>query len=108
MAKARPSVDPKLRRQLVQAAGSGDSVQAVFMLRSAVLQPGQSAPPPAEIERQGREILDRVSQKLNSQPARVNIMKNLGMLVVDASHEYISTLLQEPGIASAAANQQSK
>jgi hypothetical protein len=108
MARARLSVDPKLRRQLVKAAGTGDSVEAVFMLRSAVLEPGQAPPAPAELERQGREILERVSEKVNSQPARVNIMKNLGMLVVDASHEFIAALMREPDIASAAANQRAK
>lgn len=106
MAKARPSVDPKLRRQLEQAARSGGSVQAVFMLRSAVLEAGEPAPPPAELERQGREILSRVSEKVNSQPTRVNILKNIGMLVVDASPDFITTLMAEPGIASVAANQQ--
>ncbi len=99
-APRKAKVDPELRRQLKDATAESAAVQAVFKLRSAI-----EARPPAEVQKEAQELLDRVSAKTGKSPERVNILKNLGMFALEAPADYIDGVLEEEGVESAVANQ---
>ncbi|MCI0515852.1 hypothetical protein L0128_21780 [candidate division KSB1 bacterium] len=96
----RAKTDPELIRQLDAAQGDSELVEAVITLRASPRQ----IIPPERVEELVQKILSRASQNAGSKAKEVNVLHNLGVLVVSAKAEFIRTLLNDPAIASAMSN----
>jgi len=97
-----PTLDPELVRQLSTSAGD-DPVEAVVRLRTDA---GAAAPPPDETERLAREVVTRTQQLSGEQEHALNVFKYLGSFAISAKPAFIKTLLDQPEVASALANNQ--
>jgi len=102
MAKSRPSrrrikTDPELKRQLDAARDSGDSIEAVLMLRESTKK---SWNPDVAT----REAMQRVEDEVGLAPDVVNVLGNLGMVVVSAQEPFVRELLTQPEFSAAVAN----
>ena len=96
----RAETDPELTRQLDAAHGSERPVEAVLMLRGA-----DGATYRSDTARQRADsIVARVAQEVGVAPQAVNVLPNLGMVVVAASEPFVRKLLDQPEFASAVAN----
>ena len=96
----RAETDPELTRQLDAAHGSERPVEAVLMLRGA-----DGATYRSDIARQQADsIVARVAREVGVAPEAVNVLANLGMVVVAAREPFVRRLLDQPEFASAAAN----
>jgi hypothetical protein len=95
-AKAQPEL-------LAQLRDAGTSpVQAIFQLQS---QKEPAVPlTDAETERISTELLERVAAKVGEPARRSNLLRSLRTLIVEASPEFVRSMLQQPEIASAMAN----
>jgi hypothetical protein len=93
-------VNPELAAQL-RDAGAGP-VQAIFQLRS----PKEREAPltDVETERLSKELLERVAAKVGEPARRSNLLRNLRALIVEASPEFVRSMLQQPEVASATPN----
>lgn len=108
--------DPELLKQLEETerrASAGDEpepVEAVFTLGQGVqsygTEPAQALPPPEEVERTSRELVERVQGRTGVRIEVVNVFRYLNSFVVVGDPAAIRTLLQEPEILSAVANRQ--
>ena len=95
-AKAQPELLAQLRD-----AGTRP-VQAIFHLQSPK---GPGAPlTDAETERISNELLKRVAAKVGEPARRSNLLRSLRTLIVEASPEFVQSMLQQPEVASATAN----
>jgi hypothetical protein len=92
--------DPELCRQLDAAHGTGRSVEAVLMLRDATEPAFRSE----TARQQARSAVERVEREIGVAPAAVNVLANLGMVIVAAEEPFVRKLLDQPEFASAAAN----
>ncbi len=102
-AKRRPlKLDPELTRQLDVAQGTGEPVEAVLMLRTATQQP---AADPGDVRSAAQSVIERVQQEVGARPHAVNVLANLGMVVVAAGEPFVRKLLDQPEFASAVANE---
>ena len=97
-----PTLDPELVRQLSTSAGD-DPVEAVVRLRT---DPGVAAPPPDETERLARQVVARTQKLSGEQENAFNVFKYLGSFAISAKPSFIRTLLDQPEVASALANNQ--
>ena len=97
-----PTLDPELVRQLSTSAGD-DQVEAVVRLRT---DPGVAAPPPEETERLARQVVARTQKLSGEQENAFNVFKYLGSFAISAKPAFIKTLLDQPEVASALANNQ--
>ena len=97
-----PTLDPELIRQLSTSA-SGDSVEAVVRLRT---EPGVTTPSPDETERLARQVVARTQELSGDQENALNVFKYLGSFAISAKPAFIKTLLDQPEVASALANNQ--
>lgn len=103
MPKPRARTEPELKRQLAAAKESGRPVEAVLILRQSV--PNEEPPAAKRVEAVADVVLKRVAEQTGSSAIHVNVLGNLGMLVVAASEPFLQRLLSQPEIESAAANE---
>ena len=90
-------IDSNLITQIDNASGL---IQAVVTLASEDASP---APSPERTEEIAKALLDRVTLKAGP-PDKVNIMKYMGAFAIQASPEFIASLIEQPEVASAMAN----
>lgn len=95
--------DPHLQKQLDAARGTETPVEAVLSLRSA--KRSKSAASKGARERAGSAI-ERVQREVGSEPAAVNVLENLDIVVVSAGEPFLRKLLEQPEFESAVANAQ--
>ena len=105
MAGARKTkVDPKLIVELERAGRAGDTVQAVFSVRTpAAASRGRPAPSTQQIV---SRVMRRVRTQTGESPEGVNVFHNVGAFAVEATALFIRALLEQGEIASAVANRQ--
>ncbi len=97
---SKATTDPALTRQLDAAHGSGRPVEAVFILR----EPDSGAMRSANARDRAQSVIDRVEHEVGTSPEAVNVLANLGVVVVVANEAFVRKLLDQPEVASAAAN----
>lgn len=97
-----PTLDPELVRQLSTSAAD-DPVEVVVRLRT---DPGTTTPAPDETERLARQVVARTQELSGEQENAVNVFKYLGSFAISARPAFIRTLLDQPEVASALANNQ--
>ena len=100
--ETKAKVSPVLRQQLEAAAASGETVQAVFFLRSR--DPAKKFAQPSETPLMVEEVLERVGKDTGEAPRKQNVFQNLGSFVVEASVEFLEGIIEQPEIATATAN----
>jgi hypothetical protein len=84
-------IDPELKRQL--AAGTG-TIDAAFSMRESAT--GEEE----DVKEVADALIRRVSLAAGEEPDGVNVLRHLRTLIVSASPNYLSTLLDQPEIAS--------
>jgi hypothetical protein len=96
----RTRVDPELTRQLDEASASAadPTVQAVFYLHSG------AKGAPDDVTRSANHAIEGAKAKAGTEPSRVNVMRNLGTMAVEAPASFLRALIEEPEVASALAN----
>ena len=104
--RSKVTIDPELRRQLDQAAGSKPGpIQVVLRLRQPARR--SSRPPAGEVTQVvARDLLARVADELGAAPSDYdfNVFPNLGYLVLSAPAGFVERVLRQPEVASASAN----
>ena len=99
------STDPELLRQLDAAAQSDASLSATFTLRSPSAERPLS---PEETKSAVEQIMNRARQATGDRERGVTVFANIQSFAVDAPAPFIKTILGEPEIESASANNQSE
>jgi hypothetical protein len=98
-AKRSPTkVDPELATQLDAADPDDASVQAVVYLRSG------SKGGPAAVSKRADQVIASATTKAGTEPSRVNVMRYLGTVAIEAPASFVRALLDEDDIESALAN----
>ena len=98
-AKRSPTkVDPELTTQLDAADPDDAPVQAVVYLRSG------SKGGPAAVSKRADQVIASASTKAGTEPSRVNVMRYLGTVAIEAPASFVRALLDEDDIESALAN----
>lgn len=101
--KGQVKTDPELLRQISAAQDSMKPVVGIVRIRpedSATLTNS-----PQRTDEIIRKVFDRVEKKVGTTVNRLNVLRNLGMVVVSAEPKFMSELLKQPEIISAMANQ---
>ena len=93
-------VDPELTRQLDDVSADDSPVQAVVYLESGEMMS------PDEVSAAADRLIESATSKAATAPSRVNVLKNLGIVAVEAPASFVRSLIEEPGVASAIANVQ--
>lgn len=96
--RKRTRVDPELIRQLDEASSADRPVQAVVYLRS-----GRTGAPD-DVTHEANKILEAAKARAGTEPSRVNVMRNLGTMAVEAPASFVRALIDESGVISALAN----
>src|SRR5262245_41672613 len=94
-------VHPQLLEQMTRAGSA--PVQAIVHLRSA--QEPKSIPSADEAARLAQAVLDRVAGQVGHRPGKVNVLRNLATVVLEADPEFLRSLLLQPEVVSALPNQ---
>jgi hypothetical protein len=98
-AKHTPTrVDPELTRQLDEAAADDRPVQAVVYFRS-----GETRGPEAVVKVADR-VVKAARDKAGTEPGRVNVMRYIGTMAVEAPASFVRALLDDEDVESAIAN----
>ncbi len=98
-AKRLPTkVDPELTTQLDAADPDDAPVQAVVYLRSG------SKGGPAAVSKRADQVIASATTKAGTEPSRVNVMRYLGTVAIEAPASFVRALLDEDDIESALAN----
>lgn len=98
-AKRSPTkIDPELTTQLDAADPDDAPVQAVVYLRSG------SKGGPAEVSKRADQVIASATTKAGTEPSRVNVMRYLGTVAIEAPASFVRALLDEDDIESALAN----
>lgn len=95
--RRRIKTDPELKRQLDAAKDSTDPVEAVLVLRESI----EKASDPDSV---ARRAMQRVEAEVGLAPDVVNVLANLGIVIVSAQEQFVRKLLTQPEFASAVAN----
>jgi hypothetical protein len=103
--KKAVKTDPELLRQISAASGGHEPLVGIFRLRPE--DSTKLTNSPDRTEKIVQEVFDRVAKKVGTTVDRLNILRNLGMVVVSAVPTFLSELLKQPEIYSAMANQPS-
>ena len=93
-------VDPELTRQLDEADATDAAVQVVVFLRS-----GKRGGPDA-VTRGATHAIESAKARSGTEPSRVNVMRNLGTVALEAPASFVRALLDETEVESALANVQ--
>jgi len=98
-AKRTPTkIDPELTVQLDAAKPDDASVQAVVYLRSGA-KGGAAA-----VTKRAESVIESARSKSGTEPSRVNVMRYLGTMAVEAPASFVRALLDEAEVESALAN----
>lgn len=97
---AKTKVDPELTRQLDDVSADDGPVQAVVYLEFGERMS------PDEVSAAAQRLIESATSKAATAPSRVNVLKNLGIVAVEAPASFVRSLIEEPGVASAIANVQ--
>lgn len=97
---AKTKVDPELTRQLNDVSADDGPIQAVVYLESGERMS------PDEVSAAAQRLIESATSKAATAPSRVNVLKNLGIVAVEAPASFVRSLIEEPGVASAIANVQ--
>jgi hypothetical protein len=98
-AKRSPTkVDPELTTQLDAADPDDAPVQAVVYLRSG------SKGGPAAVSKRADQVIASATTRAGTEPSRVNVMRYLGTVAIEAPASFVRALLDEDDIESALAN----
>ena len=97
---AKTKVDPELTRQLDDVSDDDGPVQAVVYLEFGERMS------PDEVSAAAQHLIESATSKAATAPSRVNVLKNLGIVAVEAPASFVRSLIEEPGVASAIANVQ--
>lgn len=101
--KGAPKTDPELLRQISAAQSSKQPVVGIFRLKPE--NAAKLTNTPQRTSEIVQDVVDRVTQKIGTTPQRLNVLTNLGVVIVSAEPRFISELLKQPEIVSAMANQ---
>lgn len=94
------NTDAALTRQLDAAQGTDQLIEAVL-----VLQPSNKRnQAPTDVRHIADAVIERVQQEVGIAPTAVNVLTNLGMVVIAAHETFVRKLLDQPEFASAVAN----
>jgi hypothetical protein len=95
------TIHPELQSQLDNANDS--PVQAIVQLR----EPGQpdATPSPEKFAALAKNLLDRVQSEVGQAALRINPLRNLATLIVEAHPGFLRKLVQQPEVISAIPNQ---
>ncbi len=96
--KKPTKIDPELTRQLDAADIDDAPVQAVVHFRSS----GKRGP--AGVTEVADAAIGSASSKAGTAPIRVNVMRYLGVMSVEAPASFVRALLDEDDVESALAN----
>ncbi len=96
--KQTTKVDPELTRQLDEADPDDAPVQAVVHFRST----GKRGP--AGVTEVADAAIGSATSKAGTGPIRVNVMRYLGVMSVEAPASFVRALLDEDDVESALAN----
>jgi hypothetical protein len=91
-------IDPELTTQLDAADPDDAPVQAVVYLRSG------SKGGPAAVSKRADQVIASATTKAGTEPSRVNVMRYLGTVAIEAPASFVRALLDEDDIESALAN----
>jgi hypothetical protein len=97
--------DAELKRQLDDAAGTDEQVEAVLVLKPTRRE--QTVPDSTDTNRLADAAIQRVTNDVGTAPTAVNVLENVGMVVVCAVEPFVRKLLEQPEFASAIANSDS-
>jgi hypothetical protein len=98
-AKRSPTkIDPELTTQLDAADPDDAPVQAVVYLRSG------SKGGPSAVSKRADQVIASATTKAGTEPSRVNVMRYLGTVAIEAPASFVRALLDEDDIESALAN----
>jgi hypothetical protein len=97
---AKTKIDPELTRQLDDVRADDSPVQAVVYLESGERMS------PDEVSAAADRLIESATSKAATAPSRVNVLRNLGIVAVEAPASFVRCLIEEPGVASAIANVQ--
>jgi hypothetical protein len=96
--RAPTKIDPALTLQLDAAESDDASVQAVVYLRS-----GPKGGPEA-VTKRADAVIETARTKAGTGPSRVNVMRYLGTVAVEAPASFVRALLDDDDVESALAN----
>jgi hypothetical protein len=91
------ATDPVLQEQLNQAAAESTPVEAVVTLKPDSIEP-------KAVEECAQRLVSRVKDETGVDPHDVNVLSNLGLVMVSAKPEFLQKLIDQPEVESAAAN----
>lgn len=104
--QALPKTDPELLRQINAAEPKNDPVVGIFRIRPE--DSTKLTNSPERTKEIVNEVVERVSKKVHSQAERLNVLGNLGVMVISAPSQFMTELLKQPEIFSAMANRSSE
>jgi hypothetical protein len=91
------SADPELLRQLDAAAAAEKPIEAVVTLKPDSTEP-------QAVEDCAHRLVERVQKETGVDPHDVNVLGNLGLVMISADAPFVRALLDQPEVESAAAN----
>src|SRR5437016_5615375 len=94
-------VHPELLEQMARAGSA--PVQAIVHLRSP--DDPETIPSQEDTVKLAAEVLNRVAAQVGHRAARVNVLRNLATVVLEAGGDFVHSLLQQPEVVSALPNQ---
>jgi hypothetical protein len=93
--------NPELTRQLDAAKGTDQVVEAVLMMKQSGANANLTTKQAREI---AESVIERVERDVGVSPSAVNVLENLGVLVIAAEEPFVRQLIEQPEFDSAAAN----
>ncbi len=104
--QATPKTDPELLRQISAAEQKNDPVMGIFRIRPE--DSTKLTNSPERTKEIINEVVERVSKKVRGKAHRLNVLGNLGVMVISAPSQFMTELLKQPEIFSAMANESSE
>ncbi|HEU4508129.1 MAG TPA: hypothetical protein VFR78_07830 [Pyrinomonadaceae bacterium] len=101
-----PKTDPELLRQITAAKDKKDPVVGILRIRPE--DPTKKTNSPERTKEIANEVVNRVSKKVGSKAGRINVLGNLGVIILSAPPRFMTEVLQQPEIFSAMANRSSE
>lgn len=95
------STDPVLLEQLDAAAAAQKPVEAVVTLKPESTEPGA-------VQDCAKRLVDRVHEETGEGPHDVNVLGNLGLVMISAAPLFVRSLMKQPEVESVAANHRGK
>ena len=98
---ALSQTDPELLKQLDEAKGTDEPVNAVVRLR----RKDGVAPEPAHVQEQMQRAIDRTAEATGEHPVDVNVLGRLSVAYVSGSEKFVREFVEQPEVVSAVANE---